>query len=705
MVRPPDDHRHPGRDDPTPARQPRQSRQPRPQHQLGRNAPIHRLRRRVVVLVVVLLLMLGTLVGRLTQIQLIDSASAVPLAAGSARAVAADATNQAAEDPSLTTIPIPATRGRILDRFGVPLADNEARPTLTLDRATLANLTDDEQDRLFTALAEALGTTSEQLRARTTSCGDPDAAPPPDCTPGSPAAPATLATDVEPGQALAIAERPDRYPGVSITPVASRAYPHPEGLLAPHVLGYLAPGEPQQEEGRTGLEEQYHAILRGTPGHRTVRTDARGIPTEVVDEQPPTPGKDVRTHLDSHLQATIEAALAERVEERKEAGKAADGAAAVVIDLTDGGVRALASYPTYDPALWVGGIDPQDYADLSAPDSSQPLISRVTEVGLPPASTFKVVTMPAAVKAGKALEALHPCPSRYLIGGREFRNFRYNDYGMVDWREAMAVSCDTIFYEAAYESWRAQGGITATDDSRDPFLTTAREFGLGEPTGIDLPNEASGVVPDRAWRTARWEATKEQTCERARTGYPEVADEERRAYLHQIAKENCVDGYLYRGGDAANFSIGQGDTLTTPLQMAQVFAAVATGGRTFVPQVADAFVDPVTEDVEDLAPEPGRTVPLDPKVGDYLRGSLEAVVTEGTAAGPFADFPLEEWPVAGKTGTAEMAAGNDTSWFISYAPAGSPRYVVAVAVTQAGLGSEAAVPIARLIHDELRRME
>ncbi|MGA8046140.1 MAG: hypothetical protein WCA30_07720, partial [Dermatophilaceae bacterium] len=270
MVRRPDDHRRPGPEHPRgPQRDGPQSDKPH-----GRGTPIHRLRRRVVVLVVVLLLMLGTLVGRLTQIQLIDSAAATPLAA-------TDALTQAESDPSLTTIPIPATRGRILDRNGVPLADNEARPTLTLDRATLATLTDDEQRRLFAQLAEALETTPEQLRARTTSCGAPDAAPPPSCTPGSPAAPATIATDVTPEQALAIAERPDHYPGVSITPVASRAYPHPEGLLAPHVLGYLAPGDPQEHEGRTGLEEQYDAILRGEPGQRTVRTDPRGVPTEV----------------------------------------------------------------------------------------------------------------------------------------------------------------------------------------------------------------------------------------------------------------------------------------------------------------------------------------------------------------------------------------------------------------------------------------
>ena len=291
MVRRSDDHRRPGPD---------HERAPRTERPQGRGTPIHRLRRRVVVLVIVLLLMLGTLVGRLTQIQLVDSASAAPLPTTDVR----DALARAETDPSLTTITIPATRGRILDRNGVPLADNEARPTLTLDRVTLANLSENEQQELFTDLAEALDATTEQLRARTSSCGAPDAAPPPSCTPGSPAAAATIATAGTAAQALAIAARRDRAPGVSITPVASRAYPHPEGLLAPHVLGYLAPGAPQEEQGRTGLEEQYDAILRGAPGHRIVRTDPRGIPTEVVAEQPPTPGRDVRTHLDAHLQAT-----------------------------------------------------------------------------------------------------------------------------------------------------------------------------------------------------------------------------------------------------------------------------------------------------------------------------------------------------------------------------------------------------------------
>lgn len=202
-------------------------------------------------------------------------------------------------------------------------------------------------------------------------------------------------------------------------------------------------------------------------------------------------------------------------------------------------------------------------------------------------------------------------------------------------------------------------------------------------------------------RRAQWESTREELCERAQTGYPEVEDAQRRDLLTTIARENCEHGHLYRGGDAANLSIGQGDVLTTPLQMAQVYAAVASGGPTTTPRLADAFIDATSGEVEELEPTLGVQVPLDPAVSTYLRDSLTSVVTTGTAAEGFAGFPLAQWPVAGKTGSAERGHGNDVSWFISYAPADSPRYVVAVAIIQAGLGSEAAVPVARTIHETL----
>ena len=712
-------------------------RQVEPPPAQDRGAPLRRLRRRVVVLVFILLLMLGTLVARLTQVQLIDSAEAAT-GAGTTRAdtgriqaagaqggqeaaartpTDAHSAHDLADDPSISTIVIPAIRGQILDSNGVPLTHNDSYPSLVIDRAVLATLPDATADNIFLALGEKLNATPDELRARTTSCGAPGAAPPPTCTAGSPAAPAILAPRLDPATALAIAERPELYPGVRIEPVPTRAYPQPEGVLAPHVLGYLAQATEEDVTagdgaihsgelvGRAGLERQYDEILRGTPGHQLIRTDPRGVPLEVVEDLAPTPGRTIRTTLDVRLQSVAEQSLADQIQQRRRAGGIADSGAAVVLDLRDGGVLALASYPTYDPSVWVGGISEAEYAALTAPDSHQPLINRVTEAGLAPASTFKAVTLPAAVAAGNPLTGSYACPASYVIGGREFTNFGRQDHGTISLHRAIEVSCDTVFYDFAYQSWLTLGRTGATDDSTDPFIRTARQFGLGERTGVDLPGEARGRIPGREWRRAQWESTREELCERAQTGYPEVEDAQRRDLLTTIARENCEHGHLYRGGDAANLSIGQGDVLTTPLQMAQVYAAVATGGPTTTPRLADAFIDATTGEVEELEPTPGVQVPLDPAVSTYLRDSLAAVVTTGTAAEGFAGFPLAQWPVAGKTGSAERGHGNDVSWFISYAPADSPRYVVAVAITQAGLGSEAAVPVARTIHETLLTLD
>lgn len=661
------------------------------------------LRRRILVLVIILLLMLGALAGRLTQVQLLDSAEA---STGPARALA----------PNTTTLSTPAVRGQILDRSGVPLVTNTAHPSLVLDRAVLASLEPEAEEDLFAALSRALDLPEDELRARTTSCGAPGAAPAPTCTPGDPAAPARLADSLEPKQALAVAERPELYPGVRIEPVPTRAYPAPDGVLAPHALGYLARATADDVEagdditdgdlvGRAGLERQYDAILRGTPGRTVVATDGRGVPTEVVQNTPPVPGRNLRTTLDVRVQAVAERALAAQVAERREAGALADSAAAVVVDIRDGGVLALASLPTYDPSVWVGDIDPRTYASLTSPDSDQPLISRVTEAGMAPASTFKPISAIATLKAGGALDDTYRCGSSYRIGGREFRNFEGADHGSVSLQKALEVSCSTIFYESAYQSWLSLGGTKATDDSLDPFLATARDFGLGARTGVDLPGEASGRIPGREWRRSTWEANREQTCARAESGYPEVKDKKRRKLLEAVARENCTDGYLYRGGDAANVSIGQGDVLATPLQMAQVYAAIASGGSTMTPRLAGAFIDPVTGAVEEVEPVPGPRVPIDAEVSAYLRGALESVVTDGTASFGFDGFDLDAWPVAGKTGSAERGAGNDVSWFVSYAPATAPRYAVAVAITQAGLSGEAAVPVARSIHEVLRTVD
>ena len=156
------------------------------------------------------------------------------------------------------------------------------------------------------------------------------------------------------------------------------------------------------------------------------------------------------------------------------------------------------------------------------------------------------------------------------------------------------MSCDTVFYKFAYETWLRMGGLHPKKNAKDPFTEMAKAYGLGRPTGLDLPGESDGRIADRAWKQAYWKATKDFYCAKAKTGYPEVAktDPQRAAYLLQLSKENCADGWAYRGGDAANFAIGQGDTTATPLQMARVYSAVANGGTLVTPHIGSAIMSP-----------------------------------------------------------------------------------------------------------------
>ncbi len=329
----------------------------------------------------------------------------------------------------------------------------------------------------------------------------------------------------------------------------------------------------------------------------------------------------------------------------------------------------------------------------------------MTAGAYPPASTFKVVSIPAAVKAGNSLRGTYDCTSSYTIGNRRFANFESRAYGPITLHRAIVVSCDTIFYDFAYRSWLAQGGLGAKTDAADPFVAMAKELGLGTATGVDLPGEQAGRIPDRAAKLASWTATRTDTCARARNGYPEVAatDPGRAAYLKSLAVENCRTGFQFRAGDAANFAIGQGETTATPLQMARVYAAIANGGTLWTPQVAKGFEAPGGT-LEPVAPKAAGKVAFPAGTLRFLHDALKGVVREGTAAGAFKGFPLDRWPVAGKTGTAESFGKQDTSWFVSYAPADKPRYAVAVVVSQGGTGGTTAAAAARTIHDALRTL-
>lgn len=664
---------------------------------MSRRGP--RLQVRMLASLAVLTLLAGVLIGRLGQLQLGDGE--LP-GAGSGRVDTA-------------TVALPALRGRILDRDGRPLVDHAVRTDVTIDRADLADA-DDGGRQVVRRIARELDLPFDRLWGRTTLCGAPDAADPPLCWPGSALVPVPLAEGVDPEQAAALTEQPERFPGVALTSQPVRAYPRAQGGGgAPQTTGHLARPDAQtiadsdgaitDEDlvGAAGLELQYDDLLRGTPGEQRVRVDARGVATEVLDRTEPVPGQDLVTTLDLPIQRATESALADGVRSARDRGLPADTAAALVLDLRDGGILASASAPTYDPSVWSKGVNQRRYDELTQGELS-PLIDRVVGVAQPPASTFKVVSLPGAVAAGTDLTKKVNCTSSHRIGDRNFSNFESRAYGWITWRRAITVSCDTVFYRIAEDVWRDQGGLSARTDDGDELIETARELGLGKATGVDLPAESEGRIPGRAWKRDWWRTTKDEACRRAKSGHPQVKDRSRAKYLTEVAKENCRSGYAFRPGDEANLSIGQGDVTATLLQMARIFGTIAGEGSAPSPYLGRAGIAADGDRTELPVPD-AQEVDLAGDSGTLLRTALRDVVDEreGTAHAAFTGFPLRQWPIAGKTGTAEVYGKQDTAWFISYAPATKPRYVVAVVVSQGGTGGASAAPIAREIHEELHQ--
>ncbi|GAA4206607.1 penicillin-binding protein 2 [Microbispora amethystogenes] len=629
--------------------------------------------RLTVVFVVVTTLML-TLLGRLWYLQVVTGSSY----------------SRAATESRVRSVVLPPVRGQILDVRGRPLVANETRPQVSVDYMALLHQPDGGTD-VLTRLARALGRPYQELADRARLCGRDVPRP---CWPGSPYQPIVVADDVSVRTALWIAERQNEFPGVSTALRPVRTYPL--GPAAAHVLGYLQPPSPDDPEGgpeligRDGLEARYDRDLAGRTGIREVAVDSTGKVTGLIREEAAVPGETLVTSIDARIQDVAERALARAVAGARGRGEPADSGAAVVLEAKTGRVTAIADYPSYDPVVWTGGISQRAYEDL-------PLISAAVQGQWAPGSTWKVTSTAAAAKAGYGLRDSYDCPGGYKIGGRVFHNFESAELGRMDMRRALVVSCDTIFYRFAERMWKRDGGLTPVKRPKDPMQEMAKEFGFGTPTGIDLPHEAAGRVPDRAWKKANWERTRADACRRAKSGYPDESDRKRAAYLKALAADNCRSGGVWWAGDAANFSIGQGDVLVTPLQLARGYAALANGGTVFSPRIGKRIERPDGTVVRTIAPPVVGKIDVSRRTLRFIRDALAGVPREGTAAGAFAGFPLKRFPVAGKTGTAEAYGRQDTSWFASFAPAKDPKYVVVVVVSQGGTGGTTAAPAAREI--------
>jgi penicillin-binding protein 2 len=607
----------------------------------------------------------------------------------------------------------PATRGLIVDGYGVPLAMNKAGLAITIDRIAIDKLPD-QGVGVMKSLATLLKLKYADVYRNTRLCGELPKGQKAGCWQGSRYQPIPITKSADPDIALQIVERSDSFPGVDAQPIAIRNYPSYVDVNAAHVLGYVGPltesdlllGNGKQyfrseTIGKTGLEIQYDSFLRGEPGIRTVIVDRKESITRESQNTKPVAGDHLVTSLDVRLQASAEKALKDAVLRGRANGYTSDSGAAVVMDIKNGRVLALASYPTYDPNSWEKGLTVQQATDLFSEKKSVPALNRAIQGLFAPASTFKAVSVVAAAEAGYDLKASYKCPSQVQVGTRAFQNFDSKNQGTMNMSKAIAVSCDTIWYQIAFDEWLRDGGLKPKSNPNDYFFKAAKSFNITQKVGIDLPSESTSRLADRDYKKSWYQQNKDFYC-----NYKERASKaQQTAFLLQLAAENCVDGDKIRAGDAVNFSIGQGDTVVTPLKLTQMYAAIANGGTIWQAMIAKAVVKTDGTVIKTFTPQKLGALTAAPSTIKFLQKSLREVVISGTGAGAFAGFPIE---ISGKTGTGQVFGRNpngslkdDTSWFASFAPSNNPRYAVVMMVGQGGFGASTSGVGVRQIYSTL----
>lgn len=592
----------------------------------------------------------------------------------------------------------PAIRGAITDINGSPLVVDLPGLVVFIDRSTLDKQID-KGVSVLTRTASLLNLEYSDIYQRTRLCGELPRNNRAGCWNASRYQPIPLVGGVSQDIAFKIMENSDQFAGVNVASVPIRSYPSLAGENTSHVLGYV--GSVTDDDlkdldknyyrsevvGKTGLETQYNQYLRGTPGVRTFLVNRKEVVTKESKNIQAVAGNNLITNIDAKLQSGVERALEGAVKRARASGYRGDSGAAVVLEIKTGRVLAMASYPTYEPEIWQKGLTVKQAEDLFSEVKGVPALSRPLQGLFAPASTFKSVSVVAAANAGYSLDAKYNCPASVEIGTRTFNNFDSVAAGRLKLDVGLAISCDSLWYQIAYDEWVRDGGLKPKSNANDYFFNAAKDFGVGKVTGIDLPSELSGRLPNRNWKQNWYEQNKDFYC-----NYKDRAKkEDLTKYLIEIARENCLDGNKVRAGDAVNFSIGQGDTLVTPIRLAQMYAAIANNGTYYKPQVARAVVDTDGKVIKEFKPEVADVIKEEQSTWDFLHRALRMVVTRGTAGSVFAGFPVA---VSGKTGTAQVfgknpngSAKDDTSWFASYGPTENPTYAVVMMVSQGGFGA------------------
>jgi penicillin-binding protein 2 len=424
---------------------------------------------RITVIVVLVVSMVLTLAGRLYYVQLLDPNKPV----------------QTAGRLHDGTIVVPAPRGQILDARGRVLVDNTATRVLTVNRETLL-AQPDQGTSVLTRLAGLLKTTPAKLAKQITPCSPTVPAP---CFTGQPFDPVPVATNASTAVALAVSEHREQFPGVALDTVTLPNYPG--ATLAAHVLGYTGEVTAADKKrnatltdadtiGRSGLQAQYDAVLRGTDGKQIVRLNPQGTVAGAGADVPAVQGDTLVTSIDVDVQSLAEKSLAQQIADSRRKGRRATSGAVIVMDPNTGRVIAAASYPTYNPQQFIGSISKANYAALTAAGANDPLLGRAIAGQYAPGSTFKLITTSSLVTHHEvSLDGTYPCPGSLAIDGRVKTNYDSESFGYpITLRDALGYSCDTFFYApTAAEYYADQARIAAGQRPHEYLQKTAAAFG------------------------------------------------------------------------------------------------------------------------------------------------------------------------------------------------------------------------------------
>ncbi|MGZ8739826.1 MAG: penicillin-binding protein 2 [Gaiellaceae bacterium] len=590
---------------------------------------------------------------------------------------------RAAQNNQRRDIRVQAPRGPILDRNGEVLVTNVPGRAVQIWSSDLPKRRG-VRLREIRALARVLGVPANQIGAAIRRHRH------------DPLTPIRIKDSASRAQVFYLEERAEDFRGVQIVPAYLRYYPNRE--LAAHVLGYVSDISKEQVTalrgqgyrggdtiGQTGIESYYDRYLRGTAGLSQLRVDSLGRPISLIlPKVPAHPGNAVRLTLDVKLQKAAEDALRYGIDRARNSKCYgcwfSNGGAIVALDPHDGSIRALASFPTYPPSLYVGrvrqrALDAAGLTSRTAGAMNYPALDRGINAAYPPGSTFKPVTAIAAMQE-HILQPFEPlaCTGSYEKNGTVFKNWDPFVNEAMTLTTALARSCDTYFYQVGYRFY----GMPA---DRGPRLQAwASRFGFGKKTGIDLGSERSGLLPTPDWR--------------------------KKTYTKKTDPTQWQIDSLWKPGDSIQLAIGQKDLLVTPMQMARFYAMIANGGKLVTPHILLDVEQPSSNH------NPGRAVPTPPAptpeptnvdaqaLAVVREGLFQAThATLGTSTSIFSSFPIS---ISGKTGTAEKSIDPgdgimrtfNQSWWCGYGPSDSPDLVVCALIENGGHGGDAAAPAA-----------